>query len=163
MIMRKQVYLLSAILQRGEFVLKSHVFYLCPQVEGQQDYVCWGVNPNIGKDAVKNLVLQGLNQVAGLKNQWISGRSFSVLMAEDEQGLWVAVPRQVSVKIMSILNDQFHLAGYEVKHIITSYHHDFSLDCPFYPVISYDRGFIYDGSRLNEIHEDTQLLNVVNG
>lgn len=128
------------------------IFYLYPEVEGKQYFVCWGIEKGkTGKDLkgeVKSLVLEGLNTIKDHQSHWISRRSFSVFFGEDPKYFWIAVPRQLTAKTMKILGNKF--LAYNPKIIITSLENPFGGRLPFRPVISYDRGFIFDSSSIEE-------------
>jgi hypothetical protein len=132
--------------------LTKKIFYLYPEVEGKQYFVCWGIEKGKAdkdlKEKVKSLVLEGLNDIKGEKNLWISERSFSVSLGEDVKYLWVAIPRQLTAKAMKMLGDK--LSKFGPKIIITSYENPFGEKLPFRPVISYDRGFIFDSTSIED-------------
>ena len=146
--------------------MNKKIFYLSPQEEGKQEFVCWGFKKSALKDADrKNIIAQinsSLEQVRQLEDKWNSERSFSVLLGQDSQTIWVAVPRQLATKTMAIFNENFKALGQTCKRVITSYNNSFDYNCPFYPVISYDRGFVYDASTIAFQSEMVDHLHVVN-
>jgi len=132
--------------------LEKKIFYLYPEVEGKQDFVCWGIQKEkLGKNSQKeisSLVLEGLNNIKDYSNRWVSQRSFSVFLGEDAKYHWIAVPRQLTAKAMKLLGNKF--CAYNPKIVITSYENPFNKKLPFRPVISYDRGFIFDSTSIEE-------------
>lgn len=132
--------------------MEKKVFYLYPEVEGKQHYVCWGISKEkLGKNSgktINSLVLEGLGEIKGNQNRWISQRSFSVFLGEDLKHFWVAVPRQLTAKAMKTIGDK--LNGFKPQVVITSYKNPFGEKLPFRPVISYDRGFIFDSTAIEE-------------
>lgn len=146
--------------------MNKKIFYLSPQEEGKQEFVCWGFEKSVLAEADhKSIAAQidlSLEQVRQLNDKWNSERSFSVLLGQDKQNFWVAVPRQLATKTMAIFNQNFKALGLNCKTVITSYNNSFDYDCPFYPVISYDRGFVYDASAIAFKDEMVEHLHVVN-
>lgn len=132
--------------------MEKKIVYLYPEVEGKQYFVCWGIQKgNLGRNAkeeIKSLVLGGLKEIKGHENRWVSQRSFSVLLGEDAKNLWVAVPRELTAKAMKLLGHK--LSAYSPKIVITSFENPFGKELPFRPVISYDRGFIFDSTSIEE-------------
>lgn len=146
--------------------MNKKIFYLCPQEEGKQEFVCWGFAQDTLTSADRqNITAQikrSLDQVCQLGDKWNTERSFSVLLGQDHQNFWVAIPRHLSTKTMTIFNNNFKTLGLENKKVITSYNNSFDYDCPFYPVISYDRGFVYNASDIAFKEEMVNQLHVVN-
>ena len=146
--------------------MNKKIFYLCPQEEGKQEFVCWGFEQKAVSDSVrreiKAAVMHALDEVKHLEGRCFSQRSFSVLFCEDGQHVWVAIPRALSTKVMNIFNTRFKALNMEIKRVITSYNNAFDYSCPFYPVVSYDRGFIFDASVLETQAVASQPLRVVN-
>lgn len=132
--------------------MEKKIFYLYPEVEGKQEFVCWGISKEkLGSKSSKiinSLVLEGLQNIKGHQNHWISQRSFSVFLGEDKKHYWVAIPRQLTAKAMKALGDK--LSCFEPQIVITSYKNPFGTKLPFRPVISYDRGFIFDSTSIEE-------------
>lgn len=147
--------------------MNKKIFYLCPQEEGKQEFVCWGFDQVAMTEAVreniKRIVLSSLEEIQQLNDKCYSDRSFSVLFGHDKANFWVAIPRQLSTKVMNIFNTQLKSLNMDMKRIITSYNNSFDYSCPFYPVISYDRGFIYDATALEAKTAYVEHLQVVNG
>ncbi|KJS23552.1 MAG: hypothetical protein VR72_00055 [Clostridiaceae bacterium BRH_c20a] len=144
--------------------MNNKIFYLYPEVEGKQYFVCWGLskeelNKNAKKE-IKDLILVGLKNIKENSNRWIGQRSFSVYLGEDQKFLWVAVPRQISAKAMNMLSANF--AVYNPKIVITSMENYFGEKLPFRPVISYDRGFIFDSTAIEEKLSENSEAKIVN-
>lgn len=148
--------------------MNTKVFYLFPQVEGKQEFVCWGFAHkdlnDARKEEIKTLVMDTLRDVAADNNKWVVGRSFSVLFGEDANDFWIALPRQIAVKMLALFNNKFNALDIPVKRLITSMKGNFIESCAFSAVISYDRGYIYDATRINSVvvNNDWQAM-VVNG
>jgi len=144
--------------------MNKKIFYLYPEVEGKQYFVCWGlskekINKNAKKD-IKTLILGGLKNIKENSSRWIGQRSFSVFLGEDQKFLWIAVPRQLSAKAMKMLGAKF--AVYSPKIVITSMENYFGEELPFRPVISYDRGFIFDSTAIEEKLAENSEAMIVN-
>lgn len=141
--------------------MKKSIVYLCPQVQGEQDYVCWGMAQKdltlAKKEAIKGLILAGLTQISTL-NGYFSGRSFSVFLGEDEETYWVAVPKGISVKVMKILDLSLCESGLTLTRVVTSKKSPLNFLGELYPVISYDRGFVYDGSKIGTNKVGTSFM-----
>ncbi|KJS83324.1 MAG: hypothetical protein JM58_13040 [Peptococcaceae bacterium BICA1-8] len=139
--------------------MNKKIFYLYPEVEGKQYFVCWGLskeelNKNAKKE-IKAMILGGLKNIKENSYRWIGQRSFSVYLGEDQKYLWVAVPRQLSAKAMKMFSARF--TAYNPKIVITSMENYFGEKLPFSPVISYDRGFIFDSTAIEEkLTENTE-------
>ncbi|MFZ5944608.1 MAG: hypothetical protein ACOYVD_10885 [Bacillota bacterium] len=129
----------------------NKVLYLYPEFEGQQYFICWGfaknsLPKNTDEAKIRGLVLKGLEDISKESNRWVSMRSFSVYLGEDAKNFWVAVPRQLPAKSMKILSNR--LSALDSKIVITSFENPFGEKLPFGPVISYDRGFIFDSTNI---------------
>ena len=146
--------------------MNKKIFYLCPQEEGKQQFICWGFDKKALTDADRESITERINkslaEITNLSDQANTERSFSVLLGEDHKNYWVAIPRQLATKTMVIFDNNFKALGLENKKVITSYNNSFDYDCPFYPVISYDRGFVYDASGLAYREEMVDRQHVVN-
>lgn len=144
--------------------MKNKVFYLYPEVEGAQYYVCWGIAKArfsvSSKKTIKNSILEGLKNIKNHENRWISQRSFHVFLGEDAKYFWVAVPRQLTAKAMKLLGVQ--LAAHNPKIVITSFENPFGEKMPFEPIISYDRGFIFDSTSIEKKLAEQSEENIVN-
>lgn len=144
--------------------MQKKIFYLYPEVEGKQYFVCWGIQKDkLGKNTrkeIKSLVLEGLNNIKGHQNRWVSQRSFSVCLGEDAKYFWVAIPRQLTAKAMKMLGNK--LSAYNPQIVITSFNNPFGEKIPFEPVISYDRGFIFDSTSIERKLSNRDEEKIVN-
>ncbi|MFZ7104264.1 MAG: hypothetical protein ACOWWO_16635 [Peptococcaceae bacterium] len=130
----------------------TKVLYLYPEFEGQQHFVCWGfAKDTLDKNAdqeIKALALAGLENISEDSSRWVSKRSFSLFLGEDAKNYWVAVPRQLTAKALKHMAVKFSHLNPQI--IITSSENSFGDNLPFEPVVSYDRGFIFDSTGIEE-------------
>ena len=147
-----------------ERIVLNKIIYLYPEVEGKQNYVCWGFS----KDAVTNKfskdlkakVKEALSVVATHNNPWIKNRSFSVGLGEDNKTYWVSLPRELTAKALKIFAAKLESLNIPSKLVVTSHQNPFGNKLPFQPVISYDRGFIVDSSRIEAKLATQKISNI---
>jgi len=102
--------------------VQKNIVYLYPEVEGEQNFVCWGfAKEDLKKDSkkqIKQMVLESLQEISNSSVSWINQRSFSVFVGEDNKNFWIAIPRQLSAKIMKILNNKLAHRFYQLLNQI---------------------------------------------
>lgn len=134
--------------------LNKGITYLYPEVEGKENFVCWGFNKETislkKKNEIKRAVKEALQVIGSHQNSWIKNRSFSVYLGEDHKSSWVALPRELSAKALKIVAEKLAEIKLDNQIVVTSYQNPFGEELPFEPVISYDRGFIFDSSRIEQ-------------
>lgn len=134
--------------------MNKGIVYLFPEVEGKENFVCWGFNKETTSlkknNEIKTKITEALQVIGSHQNSWIKNRSFSVYLGEDNKSSWVALPRELSAKALKIFAEKLAEVKLENQIVITSYQSPFGKELPFEPVISYDRGFIFDSSRIEQ-------------
>ncbi len=134
--------------------LNKRIVYLYPEVEGKENFVCWGFSKETislkKNNEIKAKIKEALQLIRDHQNPWVKNRSFSVYLGEDNKSSWVALPRELSAKALKIFAVKLAEVNLDYKMVITSFQNPFSGKLPFEPVISYDRGFIFDSSRIEQ-------------
>lgn len=144
--------------------MKKSITYLYPEVEGKGNFVCWGFSKeetSVKKNMeINTKVKEALQVIGSHKNRWIKNRSFSVYLGEDNKSYWVALPRELSAKALKIFAVKLAELKLNNQMVVTSYQNPFGEKLPFEPIISYDRGFIFDSTRIEQKLATQKISNI---